>query len=254
MAGNGSTGIGRPLTMIRSTWSRSGVATTTLPVGPTASTPSKISTSTPWTTARALRTARTSPRSQRPRRSPRRRAARRPARPRLRDQPGDPGPWDRPAIHGGRGRRFRRQPTCHPEQWAARPGPYATLVLIRSRRPAFHVDVASYRYLLDADRPFMNRPPAWSPPRRADPRPGLRTPRRPGQLRPARRTPAIARTRPLNAPGLTSCAGHGRAKLGVSQQAQQGLGRPALHTAMAPRPRPDSGIPRAPIPTFPGTG
>jgi hypothetical protein len=29
-------------------------------------------------------------------------------------------------------------------------------VLIRSRRPASHVDVASYRYLLDADRPFMN--------------------------------------------------------------------------------------------------
>jgi hypothetical protein len=147
MVDNGSTGIRRPLTMIRSTWSRSGVATTTSPVGPTACTPSKISTSTPWTTARALRTARTSPRSQRARRSPRRRATHRPVRPRLRDQPGDPGPWDRPAIHGGRGRRFRRQPTCHVEQWAARPGPHATLVLIRSRRPAFHVAVASYRHL-----------------------------------------------------------------------------------------------------------
>ena len=32
MADNGSTGIGRPLTMIRSTWSRSGVATTTSPM------------------------------------------------------------------------------------------------------------------------------------------------------------------------------------------------------------------------------
>ena len=47
MVDNGSTGIRRPLTMIRSTWSRSGVATTTSPVGSTASTPSKISTSTP---------------------------------------------------------------------------------------------------------------------------------------------------------------------------------------------------------------
>jgi hypothetical protein len=36
MAGNGSTGIHRPLTMTRSTWFRSGVAATTSPVGPTA--------------------------------------------------------------------------------------------------------------------------------------------------------------------------------------------------------------------------
>jgi hypothetical protein len=35
MVDNRSMGICRPLTMIRSTWSRSGVATTTSPVGPT---------------------------------------------------------------------------------------------------------------------------------------------------------------------------------------------------------------------------
>jgi hypothetical protein len=123
------------------------------------------------------------------------------------------------------------------------------LVLIRSRRPASHVDIASYRYLLDADRPFMNRPSAWSPPGGQIPAQGCSHLGGPGQLRPARRTPAIARTRPLNAPGLTSCAGHGRAKLGVSQQAQQGLGRPALHTPMAPGPRPDSEYRAPPIPS-----
>jgi len=67
-----------------------------------------------------------------------------------------------------------------------------------------------------------------------------------GQLRPARRTPTIARTRPLHAPRPPSCAGQSRAKFGVSQQRQQDLGRPALHTVMVPRPRPDSGIPLPP--------
>jgi hypothetical protein len=84
------------------------------------------------------------------------------------------------------------------------------------------------------------------PSRRADPppRPAATSAAPASCAQPAGRLPLPARA-PSTRPGSPVARAHGRAKLGVSQQAQQGLGRPAIHTAMVPRPRPDSGIPRA---------